>query len=88
MSIFNKLSLLACSGVLVLALSACPPPQEEPAGEAEVDVEEVETPTATEEVVEETVEEAPAAADDAADSAGDAMDDSGAADEGSDDSSN
>lgn len=75
MSIFTKLSLLACSGVLVFALSACPPSQEEPAG----DVEEVEAPAGTEEVVEEevdVVEEAPA------DDSGDAADDSG---DGSDD---
>lgn len=83
MSIFNKLSLLACSGIVVFALSACPPSQEQPTGEAEVEVEEVETPAGTEETVEESVEETAPAADDAA---GDSMDNSG--DAGSDEGSN
>ncbi len=88
MSIFSKLSLFASCWVLIFALSACPPSQEEQAGEAEVEVEEVETPSGEAvmeetseavdqagDVVEETVEETTDAAGDAAKKAGDAMDD-------------
>lgn len=71
MSIFSKLSILASSGVLVFALTACPPQQEAPDAEVDVEVNEVETPDGT--VMEETVEESGDAMEETApDAAGDA----------------
>ncbi|TFG75707.1 MAG: hypothetical protein E4H21_08160 [Thermodesulfobacteriales bacterium] len=60
--------------VLALGLAGCPQQAEEPAGEVDVVVEEVQDADGdTAEMAEEVVEEAPAA-DDATDSANDTMD--------------
>jgi hypothetical protein len=76
MSILGKFFMFLFVGAFALALIACPPAQQEPAGEEEVVVEEVEqAPAEVVEEVEEVVEEAPA--DDSGDMADDSGDDSG-----------
>ena len=64
MSIFSKFFMILCAGAFAFALSACPPPQDEPVGEEEVVVEEVETAPADD-------------SGDMADDSGDMADDSG-----------